>query len=274
MHTHTVFSDGDFLPKQVVDCAVGAGVKLIAVTDHDNMLACGEVSALSKAAGIRAVDGIEVSAYCGSVKFHTLGYGVDRAKFKLFTDRLYEGSFIRAADVIKKLDGMGLHLTMDEIIAERYSPDAPVHGMHIARAAVKLGYAKCCEEFFKNYLGENRPAFSVAGRPTPEEAVKAIVGAGGFASVAHPGRIDMDGETLKEKLKSLKDVGLGGIEVYYSTHTEEKTEYYYKLAEELSLIATGGSDTHGPAGTRKIGTPAFYADDALLEKLNVEKISE
>lgn len=271
LHLHTVCSDGDFTPERIVDGAVRGGVDIIAVTDHDGMQACAETAQFAKSAGVRAVDGIEVSAYDGAVKFHTLGYGVDGKKFKPFLDKLYESSYIRAEDIIKKLNAVGIPVTMDDINEQRYSLDTPVHGMHIARAVIKLGFVSTPDKFFKKYLGVNKPAFSIIQRPTPEQAVRAIVEAGGFASVAHPGRIRMDADILKEKLKALKDVGLGGIEVYHSTHTVEKTAYYYNLAEELSLLKTGGSDAHGPTGTRKIGTPEFYPDDALMEKLGFDK---
>ncbi|MDE6586156.1 MAG: PHP domain-containing protein [Clostridia bacterium] len=267
LHTHSVCSDGELLPKQIVDFAVKAGVELIAVTDHDAMQACGEVAAFAKEAGIRSVDGIEVSAYDGTVKFHTLGYGMDKEKFKTFLKRLYESSAERAEDIIKKLNAINIPVTWDDVNEQRYSLTAPIHGIHIARAVVKLGYVESTKKFFSKYLAPKKPAFSVIRRPSPKEAVRAIVEAGGFASVAHPARIDMDADELKTKIKQLKDEGLGGIEVYYSTHTEEKTAYYYNLAEELSLLKTGGSDTHNPTGKEKIGTPVFNADDRLLEKL-------
>ena len=39
--------------------------------------------------------------------------------------------------------------------------------------------------------------------------------------------------------------GLIGMEVYYSTHTPEQTQYLLKLAEEYHLMPGGGSDFHG-----------------------------
>ena len=39
LHIHTYFSDGVFSPEKIVDRAIDAGLGLIAITDHDNVLA-------------------------------------------------------------------------------------------------------------------------------------------------------------------------------------------------------------------------------------------
>ncbi|MDE7167482.1 MAG: PHP domain-containing protein [Clostridia bacterium] len=269
MHMHTVHSDGLMTPQDVVDCAENAGVGLIAVTDHDTVSAYAEVSRLAKSKGIKTVTGIEVSAYDNRIKMHTLGYGIDIEKFAPFQQRLFESSFERAKDIIFKLNNMGFDITMEEVFAERNSSTVPVHGMHIARVMVKKGFVVSYDRFFKKYLAYGKPAFSCIQRPTSEEACRAICEAGGLAVLAHPGRIQMDAAALKNKIKSLVDCGLGGIEVYYTTHTKEQTAYYENLAETLGLLKTGGSDTHVLGGNRTIGQPRFEPSAELLKRLNV-----
>ncbi|MGK2955013.1 MAG: hypothetical protein ACSLFI_05005, partial [Solirubrobacterales bacterium] len=39
---------------------------------------------------------------------------------------------------------------------------------------------------------------------------------------------------------------IGGIEVYYPSHTKEQTEHLLSLARELGISATASSDYHGP----------------------------
>lgn len=270
MHIHTRFSDGELTPAEVVDCAASAGLGLIAVTDHDAVSANADVARLAGIKGIKTVTGIEVSAYDNRIKFHTLGYGIDEEKFAPFQRRLFESSFERAEDVIKKLNDCGFDLTMEEVLAERNSATAPVHGMHIARVMVKKGYVENYDLFFKKFLSYGKPAFSCIKRPTPKEACEAICAAGGLAVVAHPARIRMDAETLKDRIKGLIDCGLGGIEVYYTTHTKEQTAYYKQLAKKLGLMQTGGSDTHALGGSRKIGEPRFEPDKKLLKRLKID----
>ena len=45
--------------------------------------------------------------------------------------------------------------------------------------------------------------------------------------------------------QELKGLGLAGIEAIYSEHTPEQEALYLKLAGELGLLVTGGSDFHG-----------------------------
>lgn len=269
LHIHTYYSDGRQSPADVIDQAVKNGLQLVAVTDHDTMLGCEEAEVFANAAGIRIVRGLEVSAYFGEVKLHTLGYGMDEEKFSGFLERLYESSVKRAEDVVYKLNKAGVKITFEEVAAERFTSTSPVHGMHIARACAKKGFAPTPYAFYGEYLAYGKPAFSCVGRPSPEETCAAIDGADGFSVIAHPGRIEMPKEELERLICHLKGYSLGGIEVYYTTHTNEQTTYYKKLAERLSLEDTGGSDTHYQGGRNVIGQPVFYADAELLKRLKI-----
>lgn len=270
LHTHSYCSDGTLSPENIAELAKSGGVELVAVTDHDSMEACAELEAFAKSKGIKTVNGLEVSAYDGRIKFHTLGYNIDIEKFRPFLKRLYESSIVRTEDILNKLNAIGKDLTWDDVNEQRYSLSAPIHSRHIARAMVKRGFCKNEQQFFKKYIAYGKPAFSCIHRPTPEEACREICAAGGFASLAHPGRIQMERDELEKKISVLKDNGLCGIEVYYTTHTQEETAYYKKLALSFGLLPTGGSDTHNLIGTRKVGIPYFDAEGKLLEKLGID----
>lgn len=270
LHTHTVCSDGSLTPDEVVDLALKAGLSLIAVTDHDTTATCETLIKIAGEKGIKAVNGVEISAYDGPVKFHTLGYGLDLKKFEAFESKLYEGSLSRAEDIIGKLNALGVDITMQEVALKKFNLKTPIHGMHIARVMVEKGYVTKPDKFFKKYVAYGKPAYSRLSRPTPEEACEAIVSAGGLAVVAHPARIKMSQADLREKIKRLKDCGLSGIEARYATHTNEQTAYYEELADSLNLFVTGGSDTHGLDGKRVIGTPRFEPSAELLKRLKID----
>ena len=268
MHIHTYYSDGTQSPADVIAAAKRAGLGLICVTDHDTMGASGEVKSLAAEAGIRAVDGIEISAY-GDVKVHTLGYGLDRncAAFKKYYREAVEGSFARCEDTLNRLKALGIAVPMDAVLAERAVQDTPIHSMFICRAAVKLGYASSAGNFYMSYIADGKSAHSRVGRLSPEQAVAVIKECGGISSVAHPGRISMQSEEKVKLISRLKDLGLDGIEAVYSGHTEIETAYYKEIAQRFGLLVTGGSDTHFKTGSRTIGTPEFYPDEALLGAL-------
>ena len=271
LHVHTYYSDGLLSPAEVALEGVKNGLNAIAITDHDYMLAFNEFSAVCKEKGITAISGIEISAYEKDVKIHTLGYNLNGESpcFKEFYKKLYDGSVKRTEDIIFKLEKNGVKLDIDEIINERRSPLSPIHAMYIAIAGCRKGYAKTPFAFYNQYLAYGRCGFSSICRPSPEEAIEVINSSGGFASLAHPGRIEMGRDDLMRLIAKLKACNLSGIEGVYSAHTQVETAYYKEIAKEFGLLVTGGSDTHVLGGSKKIGTPPFFIDEALGSKLGI-----
>jgi hypothetical protein len=270
LHIHTYFSDGQQSPEDVVEGACASSLQLFAVTDHDNMNGCDEVAKLAKSKGIIAVDGIEISAYEG-VKVHVLGYNLDRSctAFSSFFERLCKGADERCDDILCKLKKHGFNITKEEVLRERKCAASPIHTIYIARAAARKGYGNSPTDFYLSYLNHGKCAYSSIGRPTPQEAVEVIKECGGISSLAHPGRITLEKDSLLELIERLTSCGLDGIEAVYSGHTESDTAYYKEIAESKKLLVTGGSDTHFTAGNRHIGTPEFYPDDKLLAALKI-----
>lgn len=268
LHIHTYYSDGLISPAEVVASAKNNGVKLISITDHDCMLACAEAKPICAENGIEFVNGIEISAYENGVKIHILGYGADTENpvFKSFIKELYENSLMRADDIIGKLRKNGVNITLEEALKFR-TGQSPVHTMHIARACVKKGYGGNAFTFYANYLSAGKCAFSDLGRPSPERAVQTVTECGGKCSLAHPGRIELGKDELLALMAKLKDRGLYGIEAVYTTHTVTETAYYKEAAAAYNLVVTGGSDTHFADGRRKIGSPAFFLDEAVARRL-------
>ena len=271
LHIHTYYSDGLQSPRDVVDAAVRNGVNLISVTDHDNAVGREEVKAAAIKAGIFAVDGIEISAYEGDLKVHTLGYNLDFNSpiYLQFYKKCLKGSIERAEDSLTKLNRGGIKISMEEVLAERKNDNSPVHTMLISYAAVKKGYTSNPHDFYAKYLNYGKIGFSNVGRPSPESAVEMIVSCGGISSLAHPGRIDASQSEIIALIERLKSCGLNGIEAVYSGHTAKETQYYKELAEKYGLIVTGGSDTHFKSGSHLVGTPEFYPDEALLSALKL-----
>lgn len=271
MHVHTYYSDGTQSPADVIAAAKRAGVGLVSVTDHDNANAREEVKKLAQASGIISVDGEEISAYDGAVKVHILGYAMDCGSeaYVRFHKRLYDGAEERAFDVLKKLSAAGVRISYGDVVRERKCKDSPLHGMYIATAGARKGYASSPFDFYARYLGFGKAGFSCVGRPSPESTVEFITSCGGVCSLAHPGRITLDKDGVEELVKCLVSCGLSGIEAVYSGHTAKDTQYYKELAEKYNLLVTGGSDTHVAEGNRRVGEPAFYPDEKLLSALKI-----
>lgn len=271
LHIHTNASDGTLTPEEVVKTAAAAGLGLIAVTDHDTVINCGKLNTFAQNFNIKTVTGVEISAYDGGVKVHTLGYGFDLCDdgFANFLRRLATGSETRLCDILDKLGRAGVRLEVEEVLLQRAFKNAPVHAMHICRAAVKRGYAKDPFAFYKDYLAPGKAGFSEICRPTPEEAISFINAAGGIAVLAHPGRIELENGKLYALIERLAAAGLKGIEAVYSAHTACKTARFKEIAENLGLYVTGGSDTHFNGGTKRIGQPEFHPSDKLRQRLKI-----
>src|SRR5690625_8028584 len=75
-HIHTTASDGLLTPTEVVREAAIAGVRCLAVTDHDTVAGLGEASREARLVGLEFMPGIEVSAWRHGREIHVLGYGV------------------------------------------------------------------------------------------------------------------------------------------------------------------------------------------------------
>lgn len=273
LHIHTYYSDGKLSPADVAAFAARAGVGLVSVTDHDTVCGNAEAQKYCTEKGIAFVCGIEVSAYFGDVKIHTLGYGMDinNADLKGFLNELKAGAVKRSEDIIFKLNRAGVALSLEEAAAERYSAETPLHAMHIAEAGAKKGFAGSPFAFFTEYLAYGKSAYSDLCRPSPEETAEVLTAAGGFCSLAHPGRIFMAEEEKIALIKRMKACGLCGIEAVYSGHTAKETAYYKEIAKRFGLFVTGGSDTHYAQGNRQIGAPYFQPSEALLQKLCFDK---
>lgn len=271
MHVHTFASDGLLTVEAVLGEAQKSGVNFVVITDHDTAYNTRKLKDFQNKSGVLSVSGIEISAYEGDVKLHTLGYNFnpEHPDFSAFLKRLFEGSFRRAEEISSKLKKVGVKLSVEEMERERANGEIPLHAMHIARAAVKKGYASNPFAFYANFLAYGTPAFTNLCRPAPEEAIEVINAAGGVASLAHPGRIDLDPTSQKKLISRLSLCGLYGIEAVYSTHTNQQTAYYKEIAKEFGLEITGGSDTHHTGGSRVIGKPFFEPSPSLLRTLKL-----
>ena len=267
LHLHSVYSDGLYTPDEICRIAKRTGLYLISITDHDTLNGEEEKCEAAKRQGLRYVSGWEVSAYQNKSQIHVLGYGCQRGDAYLaFLENRKKAAMERAKDSVEKFRAIGVPVTLELVLSKRKDETAPVHTMHIARAAADfLGLNE--GEVYRRYLARGMPANSGIGRPTPFEAIDCIHASGGVAVVAHPGRIRMDREEKKEVLDRLADYGVDGIETYYTTHTDEETEYFRAYAEERGLFVTGGSDTHYQERTHVIGRPQYVIDEKFLQLL-------
>lgn len=245
LHMHSIFSDGTFTPEELIAEGVQAGLKAMALTDHDTVGGVPRFLAAAAQAGMRALTGVEVSSDAGTGTMHVLGYGVDPKDASLLQHLAWirQGRDERNQEILQKLNRLGLHLTYHEIAS--YAGADVVGRPHFAQAMIAKGYARDKKDAFDRFLARGKPAYAERRRLDPAGTMELIRGAGGVPILAHPFTLKLAGGALKRALQELADVGLMGLEVYYSEHTPDMQRTYAKLAKDLGLIGTGGSDFHG-----------------------------
>ncbi|PIO05200.1 hypothetical protein COT47_05800, partial [Candidatus Woesearchaeota archaeon CG08_land_8_20_14_0_20_43_7] len=94
-----------------------------------------------------------------------------------------------------------------------------------------------------------------------KDALALIKKAGGIAVLAHPGKTGVPDEMIAE----LATHGLIGIEAYHSGHSLEEIEHYKKLAGDLGVAITVGSDFHGDLNRKLPAVAPFHEVCWILE---------
>jgi len=274
LHAHTTASDGSLTPTELVVKAAEEGLTALAITDHDTLDGLAEAEEAARQMNIELVPGIELAVSYPSGRFHMLGYLLDRSDPALNgrLTLLKENRANRNARMVEKLRGLAVDITLDDVIAE--SGGGQVGRPHMAAALVKRGLATSVQDAFDRYLADGAAAHVPKDKITVEEGLDLIHAAGGLAVMAHPSSLKLTGDTLAAELVRLRQLGLDGLECYYSQHTPEQTDTLLDMARAAGLLATGGSDFHGNAKPHVhlghvIGD--LPAPDALLAALKDRK---
>ena len=247
LHLHTRFSDGSLTPAEVVTLAHQAGVTAMAITDHDIVDGIPDAMEAAAKLGIEIIPGVELSSRFNGQELHVLGYFFDWHD-RIFQDHLTRQRLSRHARnprTIERLNVLGLELSEDDVRAKAGSDS--VGRPHIAQVLVEKGYVRDTREAFDRYLGEGAAAYVPRSLADTGDVIAWIRDAGGVPVLAHPTWTRREGESLYNLCASLKEAGLLGLEVFYSTHTRTQTSRYLELAKQLDLLVTGGSDFHGAA---------------------------
>jgi hypothetical protein len=263
LHSHTTASDGQHSPSELVRLAHAAGVTRLAVTDHDTLAGLSEAMEAARPLGLEVIPGIEVSTSILGVDIHVLGHFVktDHPGLLAYTAWQEGERRARMERMVVRLNEMGIPVTMSRVEAVAGSDN--LCRPHLARALVEMGLCRSTQDAFSRYIGDGQPAYSGHQRAEAAEAIRLIREAGGVATLAHPACDGMD----RYQIGQLKKLGLGGLEVFHPDHNPSVREKYLKIARELDLVPTAGSDFHGEkvSPDSKLGSASL--DPALFDAL-------
>ena len=274
LHLHSTFSDGSFTPEQLAREAAKAGLSAAALTDHDSIEGVGLFLKACEKESIRGVTGVEISVDYPRGTMHILGYFIDCNSKKLneHIDKLKAGREARNADILKKINNLGMPLKMAEVAS--FAGEGNIGRLHFAQALVARGYVNCNQEAFDRYLAKGKSGYVERDRLTPRGGVEMIANAGGLAALSHPFTLELSPAELETQVGELVQAGLQGIEVYYPQHNPNLVRKYLALAQKYKLVATGGTDFHGaPMPDIKIGRGfgSLNVPDSILAELDARR---
>ena len=258
LHAHSTASDGAVSPAELVQAAVRAELQAIAITDHDTIAGNDEAVATGVRLGIRVVCGCELSAYDGDFEVHLLALHIsDPDAIGPSLERFQNERVERGRSIVERLAKLGFPIPFEDVLAE--AGGGALGRPHIARVLIRAGFASDHRDVFDRLLGAGKPAYVPKPRLDVSDAIGIAHSAGALAVWAHPGR---DG--TRERLARLTGHGLDGVEVRHPGHTPADTVRLQRLATELDLVPSGGSDWHGATeGYRVIGN--MHVPEAWLE---------
>ena len=267
LHIHSNFSDGIDTPEEIVKQAAAAGLKTIALTDHDTLAGIERALAAGEQAKVEVIPGIEFTTENPRSEVHILGYFMDRQSSELaeVLAKIQQGRVDRIYQIVKKLKGLGLEIEPEEVFAlsGKNSPGRP----HVARVLMRKGVVSSFKEAFIRYLDFRAPAYVPHYRLLPAEAVKLVKRTGGIPVFAHPVISNCD-----EIIPELAAAGLRGLEIYYPGYYADQIEHYLAIAVKNDLLATGGSDYHGGDVGRDLKLGDHTIPDELVDKLRNEHL--
>lgn len=253
LHCHTTASDGTLSPQDLVARALRDTVDVIAVTDHDTTDGIAEAVGAGEELGVRVVGGIELSARTPERNVHVLGYFIDPTSLELRAAlaELRSSREERARRIVERLNELGYPITFADVEAQA-GTGRVLARPHIARALVQRGLVGSVKQAFGSELLADGGRADVPKRTlTPPEAVRLIRTAHGAPVIAHAAVGHHDGNVRDvpvELIDELCSAGLAGLEVDHPDHPPLIADRLRAIADDRSLIVTGGSDFHGDEG--------------------------
>jgi len=252
LHCHSIISDGTLTPTQLVERAFERGVKVLALTDHDDLAGLDEARAAAVEHGMIFINGVEISVSWRNHTLHIVGLNIDPA-YKPLAEGLQSvrsGRGERARKMADELTKTGINGVL--LGAYQYAENPNVIGRtHFARYLVKAGYCKDVKSVFKHYLVKGKPGYVPHKWASLQDAIAWIRDSGGLAVLAHPGRYmtgrnGMGKQTMHELLGEFVESGGQALEVVTGSHTPAQYAEFARYAEAFNLLASCGSDFHGP----------------------------
>ncbi|MGH8750387.1 MAG: 3',5'-nucleoside bisphosphate phosphatase [Burkholderiales bacterium] len=252
LHSHSTVSDGLLSPEELVQRAAARGVKVLALTDHDDTGGLGAARAAALRCGVHLIYGVEISVSWNTQTLHVVGLDIDPAHPGLLRglQSIRSSRAGRAQRIAAELKKIGIHDALEGAYVHAGNPGL-IGRTHFARYLVEQGHASDVHEVFKKFLVPGKPGYVEHRWAALADAVDWINASGGLAVMAHPGRYPINSKQMRQLLAEFKQSGGAAVEVVTGSHQPEQYAVFARYAQEFGLLASAGSDFHGPGESRR-----------------------
>lgn len=265
LHTHSIYSDGTWTPREIVAEAARQNL-VVALTDHNSVSGLPEFLAEAEKMGVTAVPGIEFSTDYQGRDIHIVALFVGEESYDAIR-RYVSGGDARKEEnnrlLAQRLRSAGYDISYEEIAAQ--TPDGRVNRANFGREMLRKGYVSSVADAFDRFLGEGKGFYEASKRPDSFETITFIRSLGAVAILAHP-LLTFDEAQLLQFLPRAVDAGLQAMETRYTTYDDAKTALAQAIAARFGLLESGGSDFHGDA---KPGNPMGHGKYGLQIPLQI-----
>lgn len=246
-HMHSTASDGTLAPEVLVEKACAAGVKLLALTDHDSIKGYEALLQSEYSSDVRLVSGVELTCRLEKQVVHVVGLNFDAENDRLNShlQALDQLRMDRAKAISLRLEKAGLPDLLEAAI--ECAAGGQIGRPHFAQALLNLGLVSDQQQAFKKYLGAGKKGDVKVEWPELADIIDIIKNAGGLSILAHPTKYNLTLNKVRYLVAQYRELGGDALEVGYPAVTADHQKTLSLLVEKHKMLASGGSDFHNPA---------------------------
>lgn len=245
LHTHSIYSDGTYTPKQIIDTAIDIGLSAIALCDHNTVDGLPEFLTAAKGKNIEAIAGAEFSVDYKGTELHLLGLFISENQFNKVSTLMKEVNSRKEQsniDLVGSLNQAGYEISYEQI--KKSTPNGKFNRAHIAAELTKKGYTESIKQAFDTLLSPDVGYYKEPERLPLFNMIDFIKSIKAIPVLAHP-FLNLRKDQLEKLLPLAQKQGLVGMECYYSLYDETQINDSLILAQKFELNYSGGSDFHG-----------------------------
>jgi len=263
IHSHTLYSDGSSSVEELLDEAEKLKLSLLSITDHNNIEAHFKLldPNIRNIFSGKIITGVELTTTYKGETIEVLGYGFDLEIMQQFLDEnvlTFEEKQLKEYELIKnQYKKIGVIFDEEDIVFDpKKESSRPAFAVAIKKYPENYKFFLNQDSidkdsgFTRNEVYNPKSPLYVDESslfPSLEVVIRAIHEAGGVAFLAHT--FAYSPNIAKELLNIIENYELDGLECFYTTFTEEQSNYLVSLCKYRGMYMSGGSDFHG---TRKI----------------------